>query len=363
MSDHSPPGGASPWLPPSGAPEARFAPGPGGPAAPPRKLAVRDHGLGTAFGLVMQTLPYALMRFGVLLGASLITILWLSITLGGGAWISDHIAHVFGAAWIIAGLTGFGFAWWGLVRYALHLIECGHVAVLTELITDGQIGNGAESMFAYGRAIVIKRIGQESLLYGLNMTVRGVINSFHRTLDWIAEALPVPGLETVENLVTMVLKAATRYLDKVVFSYSLSRPDRDAWTAAREGLIYYGQNAKPILKTSVWVVVLEKVLTFLLWVVLLAPAAALVVMLPHAMRENAALATLLIAALLAWSLRGAFMQPIFLTMIMIRFHTAIEGQTVDPVWDARLSEVSSSFAGMGAQTAGQMGGQMGRRMF
>src|SRR5271155_1933810 len=137
MSDNFPPSGPSPWIAPNGAPNASFQPGPTHPAAAPSALAVRDHGLGTAFGLVMQTLPYALMRFGVLLGASLITILWLSITLGGGAWISDHIAHVFGAAWIIAGVTGFGFGWWGLVRYALHLIECGHVAVLTELITDG----------------------------------------------------------------------------------------------------------------------------------------------------------------------------------------------------------------------------------
>jgi hypothetical protein len=41
------------------------------------------------------------------------------------------------------------------------------------------------------------------------------------------------------------------------------------------------------------------------------------------------------------------MKPVFLTMIMIRFHTAIENQFVDPVWDARLSEISGSFATLG----------------
>jgi hypothetical protein len=97
---------------------------------------------------------------------------------------------VLGLAWLVLCLGGFGFAWWGLVRYPLHLIACGHVAVLTELNTSGKIGNGSESMFAYGRAIVVKRIGQESLLYGLNQTVRGIINAFHNTLDWIAETLP-----------------------------------------------------------------------------------------------------------------------------------------------------------------------------
>jgi hypothetical protein len=340
---------ASPWLAPAAA----------APSAQSFPLHVRDASFSTALGLVMQTLPYALARFAVLLGASIITLVWFVITFGVGAWLSDHVAHIFGAAWILLGVCGFGFAWWSVVRYALHLISCGHVAVLTDLITRGQVGNGAESMFTYGRTIVVQRIGQESLLYGLNMTVRGIINSLHNTLDWIAGSMPIPGLESLANVATMIMRAATRYLDKVIFSYSLARADRDAWTAAREGLIYYAQNAKPILKTSVWVVVLERVLTVLLWLVLLAPAAAFVVILPHSMRESGALVTLVIAAMLAGSLRGAFMKPVFLTMIMIRFHTLIENQAVDPQWDAQLSGLSAQFAGMGAQFAGQMGNRMG----
>ncbi len=342
----------SPWLSPTGVPgpddtvAVRPGPRPGYP------LAVRDAGFSTALGLVMQTLPYALLRFAVLMGASLVTIIWLGIAFGGGAWLSAHVANVFGLVWMVLCLGGFGFAWWGLVRYALHLISCGHVAVLTDLIIHGQVGNGSESMFAYGQRVVVQRIGQESLLYGLNLTVRGIIGSFHRTLDWIAETLPVPGLESLANLATMVLRAATNYLDKVIFSYSLARSDRDAWAAAREGLIYYCQNAKPILKTSVWIVVLERVLTVVMWVALLAPAAAIVLILPHSMRESGALVTLIIAALLAGSLRGAFLKPIFLTMIMVRFHSVIENEAVNPIWDARLSEMSSAFAGMGAQLRG-----------
>ncbi len=344
-----PPVTPSPWLSPTASPAPVTAMPQ--PYVGATALAVRDASFGTSLGLVMQTLPYALARFVVLLTASVITLIWLGIAFGGTAWLGAHVAGVFGLAWLVLCLGGFGFAWWGLVRYALHLISCGHVAVLTELITAGKISNGSQSMFAYGRAIVIQRIGQESLLYGLNLTVRGIINSFHRTLDWIAETLPVPGLEALANLATMVLKAATGYLDKVIFSYSLSRPDRDAWTAAREGLIYYCQNARPILKTSVWVVVLERVLTVLLWLILLAPAAAITVMLPHSMRESGGLMTLILAALLAGSLRGAFLKPVFMTMIMIRFHSTIENQAVDPVWDARLSEISGAFAGLGAQAA------------
>ncbi len=77
--------------------------------------------------------------------------------------------------------------------------------------------------------IVTARFGQVNALLGMNMLVRGVLNAFHGTLDWIGEILPVPGLESLSHLVNMVLRAATRYMDKVIFSYNLARQDEDQW--------------------------------------------------------------------------------------------------------------------------------------
>ena len=73
----------------------------------------------------------------------------------------------------------------------------------------------------------------------------------------------------------IILRAATRYLDKVILSYNLARGDEEPWRGAREGMVYYAQNAVPILKTAVWIVILERVLTVVLWLLLLAPAAAI----------------------------------------------------------------------------------------
>jgi hypothetical protein len=219
--------------------------------------------------------------------------------------------------------------------------------VLTELITKGRVGNGTESMFAYGRRVVTERIGQATALFGLNMAVRGILQMFHGTLDWISEMLPIPGLESLSSLLNVVLRAATRYLDKVIFSYNLARGDEDPWRSSREGIVYYCQNAKPILKTAIWVVILERVLSALLWIVLLAPAAAITVMLPPSVRTASALVTILVAALLAGSLRGAFIKPLFLIMMMVRFHTVIEGQPIDETWDSRLASLSSNFGSLG----------------
>ena len=248
-------------------------------------LAVRDSGVAAAIGLLMRSLPYALMRFAVLLAFSVAGIVWLVITIGGSVWAAAHIAGAFGFAWFVSCAIVAGWFWTAILRYLLHLIECGHVAVLTELIVHGRVGNGSESMFAYGKRVVTEKFGQVNALFAMNLLVRGVVNSVHATIEGIGHMLPIPGIESIGKLITAILRAATRYMDKVIFSYNLACGESNPWRSAQDGLVYYAQNAKPILKQAVWIVVLEHVLSALLWLVLLIPAAALTALLPHSVRE------------------------------------------------------------------------------
>jgi hypothetical protein len=319
-------------------------------------LAVRDHGLATAISLLMQSLPYALARFGILLACAVACIIWIVVAFGGAAFLGTHIAGVFGFVWLVLCLGGAGFIWGTILRYVLHLLSCGHVAVLTELITRGKVGNGSESMLAYGRRVVTERFGQVNALYALNLMVRGVLAAFHRTLDWLGELLPIPGLEGIASVLNIILRAATRYLDKVILSYNLARGDEEPWRGAREGMVYYAQNAVPILKTAVWIVILERVLTVVLWLLLLAPAAAITLMLPASVRESGGIVTILVAAILAGPLRAAFLKPLFLIMMMVRFHALIENQPLNQEWDTRLATISDKFRDLGTQAGAALTG-------
>lgn len=310
-------------------------------------LAVRNSGFFSAIGLLMRSLPYALMRFAVLFGFSIACIVWLIVTLGGAAVAGRFIAPPFGVVWFITCVVAAGWLWGAVLRYLLHLIECGHIAVLTELIVHGRVGNGSESMFAYGKRIVTERFGEVNVLFVMNRLVRGVVNAIHSTLEGFGRLLPIPGLETIGHLVTMILKAATRYMDKVIFSYNLACGDPNPWRSARFGLVYYAQDAKPLLKQAVWIVLLEHVLSVLLWIVLLVPAAAVTAILPHDVRSIGALVTIGIAALFALAARGAFLKPLFLIMVTVRFHALVENQPVNADWVARLEQLSTRFRDLG----------------
>jgi hypothetical protein len=61
--------------------------------------------------------------------------------------------------------------------------------------------------------------------------------------------------------------------------------------------------------------------------------------------------TVLIAILLAATLRAAFIKPLFLIMMIVRFHALIENQPINQEWDARLSSISEKFRTLGTQSA------------
>jgi hypothetical protein len=171
------------------------------------------------------------------------------------------------------------------------------------------------------------------------MLIAGIVGAFNRTLDWIANLLPVPGLDSVMGAVRAVLKASTTYIDETIFSYNIARGDDNVFRSSKDGLIYYAQNAKAVLQTGVWVVVLDWVLTFAIWVVMLAPAFVLAYVLPG----TGTLVALVFAALFAANVRSAVLHPLFLTMVMVKFHCLVQRQPIDLVWDQRLSEASGKF--------------------
>jgi hypothetical protein len=306
-------------------------------------LAIQQAGFGTACSLVMKTMPYALVRFGILVAVTFGTVIWFALTFGGAALLSTSVHPFAGLMWLFAGLGTYGYAWWFLARYALFLIQAGHIAVLTELITTGTIGNGAAGMFDYGRKIVTERFGEVNALFALSALIRGVVFVFNRTLNFASHFLPIPGLRTVAGIVNAVVRAATRYVAHTMFSYNLARGDENVWRSSKDGLIYYAQNSGEILKTAVYVVILDRVLTALVWAAMLAPAFLMLAILPEAAKPGGFIGGLVIAALLASNVRQAFLQPIFLVMVMTKFHLVVRNQAINAEWDARLTSLSGKF--------------------
>ena len=301
-------------------------------------LSVGTAGMLDAFQLLMKTAPFLVVRLGILGALTVATIIFW-VLLVGGFYVLAKATPLLGWAWVVGLCFVAGSIWRFAVRYLLYLIKAAHIAVLTELITTGTIANGNEGMFHYGKRIVTERFGEVNVMFGLDMLIDGIVGAFNRTLNWIANLLPIPGLDSLMGVVNAVLRASTTYIDETIFSYNLARADENAFRSSRDGLIYYAQNAKEILKTGLWVVVADKVLSFVIWVVMCVPAYVLAGLMPG----YASWGTLVFAILFAANVRSAVLRPLFLTMVMVKFHAVVKNQSIDLTWDERLTSASNKF--------------------
>jgi hypothetical protein len=309
-------------------------------------LAIGEATFGTAFGLMMKTLPYALARLGVLLAVSIATLIFVCVALGGWAFLAARVHPVLGFVFFIVCCAAYGWLWMTIVRYFLYLLKCGHIVCLTDLVTQGRIDDGGKGMFAYGKDVVRSRFGEATALFAVDALVKGVVRAFNRTLDFIANLLPFPGLESLVRLVNAIVYAATTYVDETIFSYGLARRETDPWASAKDGLVYYAQNAKPILKTGVYIVILDKILSFVIWLVMLAPAFAVAALVPSSVGGTGFWIAFGFAVLLAANMRSAFLKPLFLVMIMTKFHVLVQNQPINVEWEQRLASVSDKFRGL-----------------
>jgi hypothetical protein len=98
------------------------------------------------------------------------------------------------------------------------------------------------------------------------------------------------------------------------------------------------------------VVVLDTVLTVVIWTVMLAPAFLIGRALPGA----ASVAGLVLAALFAANLRSAVLRPLFLTMVMVKFHTLVQNQPIHLEWHERLTAASGKFVELEQKAAAWM---------
>ncbi len=310
-------------------------------------LAITSAGIGESLSLLLKTLPFLLVRLGILGALTVATILFWLVFYWGMLFFSG-ISSVLGVIWGVGLAVVAGSLWRFVVRYLLYLLKAAHIAVLTELITTGSIANGSKGMFEYGKQVVTERFGQVNAMFALDLLIGGIVSAFNRTLNWVASLLPIPGLDSVVGVVNQLVRASTTYVDETIFSYNLARGDENVFRSSRDGLIYYAQNAKEVLKTGLWVVVLDRVCTVAIWVVMLAPGFLVSWALPG---STGGWLMLIAAVLFAGSVRSAFLHPLFLIMVMVKFHSVARNQPINLEWDQRLASASNKFRELEKQAA------------
>jgi len=312
-----------------------------------------DFSLGKAFSLTLRTLPFIGLRVVIYLGIVLTYI----IATGGGAGIGYLIGSIFRDAesdpsasvafW--GGLIGFGIVSVVLYftrEYLLYIVKAGHIAVLVRLIDDQPIPEG-RGQIAYATQVVKSRFVEASVFFGIDQIIKGILRAFNSTVLTISSFLPIPGLENVMKFVTTVINVSLIYVDEAILAYIIRTNQENAWAGARDGVILYAQNYRKMLKNALFLTIFARILSFTIFLILIAPAVALMGVMPG-------LGTfwgLIIAIVMAYALRAALIDPFAMMCIMQAYFKVVEGQVPSPEWVSRLNSVAAPFRKLSEKAA------------
>lgn len=311
-----------------------------------------DFSISGALGMMARTMPFIVLRmavyFGIAVGYVLVTGTGAGIGYGVGA-VGDDGFQTNATLW--GGMIGFGVfgvAMYWAREYILYLVKAGHIAVLVELI-DGKPMPEGKSQVSYATEVVRERFAQASVLFAIDQLVKGVIGAITGLFRGVFTILPIPGVQQLAGILQAFLRVAVGFIDEVILAHMIRTRSTAPWSSAKDALVLYGQNYKVMLKNAAWLAIIVYFLSFLVFLVMLAPAALVVYLMPGAWAAGG----FVFALLFAWSVKAALLEPFAVACLMQVYFRTIEGQRPDPNWEARLEQMSSHFRKLKARIAGE----------
>jgi hypothetical protein len=301
-----------------------------------------DFSIRHAFGMVGRTLPFIALRVIVYAGIAIAYVLITGVGAGVGWGIGAFGDEEFrGGATLWGGLIGFGLTagtLYFLREYILYIVKAGHIAVLVKLM-DGEAVPEDRNQISYAIAIVKDRFAEANVLFAVDQLIKGVLGAIIGIVQGVTSLLPIPGLSNVVGLVRAFLKIAVGLVDEVILAYAIRTSSTNPWASARTALVLYAQNYPTMLRNAAWLTLITYGLAFIVFLVMLAPAAAIVWLMPGGWSA----AGIVFALIFAWAVKAALIEPFAIACMMQVYFRTIEGQVPDPAWESRISGVSNKF--------------------
>ncbi len=299
-----------------------------------------DFDLGQAAGAMRKTMPFILFRMAIYLGITLVYVIGTGMGAGIGYGVTAFGENPGGGAGL-GGLLGFsavGVAAYWSREYLLYLVKAAHIAVLVDVL-DGKPLASSRTQIDNAQQLIRARFTEASVLFGVDQLVKGVLRTLNRLMLALTSWLPVPGLSNLVAFVNRVIEMSLTYVDEIIIAYHLRSGSDNPWQSCRDALVLYAQNYKALLRNAVFLTLFMYLLTFLVFLLVLAPVGALMAVFPGQVGGW----SFLVALVLAWSVKAALLEPIAIYALMQVYFKVIEGQNPDPEWSTKLEQASAQF--------------------
>ncbi|MBQ7131636.1 MAG: zinc ribbon domain-containing protein [Oscillospiraceae bacterium] len=260
----------------------------------------------TTSTLFKKTMPFVwakLILGAISVVASIIILaLFLLIVSASG---SEGLLWIFLVIWICA-TRAINFF---LNQYVGYLVKAGHVAVIAEAVTTGQV---PDNMVEYGKNKVKERFATSNVYFLVDKLVKGAVKQIQNGVGKIAGLLDfVPGMDIIKDLVNSFVSISLNYIDECCLGYTFYKKDESAFKGACDGVVIYAQNWKALLKNAGKTMAIVALITLALALVLFGITYAI-----FTLFDGNGLVAFLVALFIALAVKEAFIDSYIMCSMM-----------------------------------------------
>ena len=294
--------------------------------------------------LFRGTMPFMMAK--LLLGGAtvLISVILLAILMGIGYLFGEGGLLITFCIWV--GATGA--VRFAIMHYLGYLVKAGHIAVIAEACKRGKL---PKNMVDYGKKRVKERFATSNIYFAVDKLVTSSVKQIQRGIDKIGGKMDfIPGMEAVAELAKFFVNISLGYIDECCLGWTFWNPQQGAFKSAADGVVIYAQNWKVLLKSAAKT--MAKTLLILLLIALLA---LVPVGLIFKLLGWSPLFAFLLACLIAWTVKFAFIDSYIMIQMMGSYMDVAPETRIAFDLYGKLCKISSSFKelfGKGQQEGG-----------
>lgn len=201
-----------------------------------------------------KTLPFVLLRLGIGLLLGVLSILYF----GGVFYVGYRLLEAGTiSGWIavvglVVALGAFVWFWRLLSRYVLYLIKAAHIAVIAHVVETGDV---PDNQLQYGKSQVSERFTEASALFAVDQVIKAVVKQFNDAVVSFSGLFSVvPALKQLIQFVGKAIAIAASYIDEAIIAHMFVSDEENPWRSARDGVVLYGKHWKPVLGSTMLIV-------------------------------------------------------------------------------------------------------------
>jgi hypothetical protein len=210
---------------------------------------------------------------------------------------------------------------------------------LTQLVLYGALPAGI-SQISFGVQKVKEKFLTTSGFFVVDQVISGIVKGINFLVSKLLWGLNyIPGGKSILQIVQNIISIFLTHIDEAVLSFIYSHDGVDAWTGARDGLILYFKNWKPLLVASAIMGVGLYLIGAILYGIFYFALMPLQAVLPSGMAIMFWIGILIIVSMFY----GVFISPFILVTMVVTYQETIKAQEADSESQQKLEEMIPKF--------------------